>query len=85
MNDTAHAVLFALLDLAKSDRAATVLRPGGVLVMEHADTQGAALLRTLGGSGLWHDPEDHRDLTARPRAIRARRADARGAAGPGAG
>ncbi len=26
MNDTAHAVLFALLDLAKSDRAATVLR-----------------------------------------------------------
>lgn len=26
MNDTAHAVLFALLDLAKSDRAATVIR-----------------------------------------------------------
>lgn len=26
MNDTAHAVLFALLDLARSDRAATVLR-----------------------------------------------------------
>ena len=66
-------------------RAATLLRPGGVLVMEHADTQGAALLRTLGGSGLWLDPEDHRDLTGRPRAIRARRADARGAAGPGAG
>ena len=57
--------------------AARLLRPGGLLVMEHADVQQGALLRTLRSSGSWRAEEGHRDLAGRPRFVTARR---RGAA-----
>lgn len=62
------------IPLAVAARAAGLLRPGGVLVMEHADTQGEALPAALARTGAWRDIEDHEDLTARPRATVAVRA-----------
>jgi release factor glutamine methyltransferase len=47
--------------------AARLLRPGGVVGIEHADLQGEsvpALLRRVGG---WQQVADHRDLAGRPR------------------
>ncbi len=55
---------------AVADRAADLLRPGGTLVMEHADTQGAALVAALLRSGRWAVAEDRPDLAGRPRAVR---------------
>jgi release factor glutamine methyltransferase len=60
--------------LAVAARAAALLRPGGVLVMEHADTQGESLPAGLARTGLWRDIADHEDLSARPRATVATRA-----------
>lgn len=69
-------------------QAALLLRPGGSLVMEHADEQGEhaaraglpALLRAARGTNdapLWDDVVDHHDLTGRPRCTSARRTNAR--------
>ena len=49
-------------------RAAGLLRPGGVLVMEHADSQGESLPAALRATGSWSDLEDRVDLNGRPRA-----------------
>jgi len=54
-------------------RAAALLHPGGVLVMEHADTHGEQLPRRLERAGEWTDVVGHRDLTGRPRFVTARR------------
>ncbi|GAA4345874.1 peptide chain release factor N(5)-glutamine methyltransferase [Angustibacter luteus] len=54
--------------------AARLLRPGGLLVVEHADVQQVALLRTLTSSGLWREAAGHPDLTGTPRLVSARRA-----------
>lgn len=62
------------IPLAVAARAAALLKPGGVLVMEHADTQGESLPVALARTGRWRDVEDHEDLTARPRATVAVRA-----------
>lgn len=51
-------------------RARKLLQPGGVLVMEHADVQGESLPARLARAG-WGGVIDHRDLTGRPRAVRA--------------
>ena len=53
--------------------AATLLRPGGLLLMEHADTQGESLPARLTAAG-WADAVDHPDLGGRPRVTSARRA-----------
>lgn len=53
--------------------AARLLRAGGLLVVEHADVQQAALLRTLAATGLWRESAGHLDLTGRPRYVTARR------------
>jgi release factor glutamine methyltransferase len=53
--------------------AAVLLRPGGLLVMEHGDAQGAAT-RALAGDG-WSPVRTALDLTGRDRALVARRAD----------
>ena len=53
------------------------LRPGGVLVVEIGDDQGAAVLELVRGTGLV-DAEVRPDLTGRDRALVARRAGARG-------
>lgn len=47
-----------------------LLRPGGVLLMEHADSQGHSLPTLLRARG-WSEVEDHRDLAGRPRVTRA--------------
>ena len=58
--------------------AAALLRPGGLLVVEHADTQGEA----AGEAGVpalvrespdWRGVEDHLDLARRPRFVTATR------------
>ena len=55
-------------------RAAGLLRSGGVLVMEHADSQGESLPAALRATGSWSSVEDRLDLTGRPRAAVAVRA-----------
>lgn len=52
--------------------AAGLLRPGGLLVMEHSDDQGAAARALVGGS-RWQDVRTVDDLTGRARALVARR------------
>lgn len=52
--------------------ARRLLRPGGLLVVEHSDRQGAsapALLRERGG---WADVQDHRDAAGRDRFVTGR-------------
>jgi len=64
------------IPLAVAARAAALLRVGGVLVMEHADSQGTALPRALRAAGGWADVVDHLDLAGRPRTTVAVRAAA---------
>lgn len=54
-------------------RAATLLRPGGLLAVEHGDDQGAAVAALLADAGDWTDIADHADLTGRPRFASANR------------
>lgn len=63
------------IPLAVAGRAAELLRDGGLLIMEHADTQGESLPGALAADGRWREVSDHRDLSGRPRAVRARRVD----------
>jgi release factor glutamine methyltransferase len=49
-----------------------LVRPGGSLVLEHAETQGAAIRRLLAADG-WRAAATHRDLTGRDRATTALR------------
>ncbi|MFU8872102.1 peptide chain release factor N(5)-glutamine methyltransferase [Micromonospora sp. SL4-19] len=59
-------------------RAAELLRPGGVLGVEHDDTHGAAVPALLAADGRYERVEEHRDLVGRPRfATASRRADGR--------
>ena len=53
--------------LAVAARAAGLRRAGGVLVMEHADSQGVTLPRALHATGEWVGVVDHTDLANRPR------------------
>ena len=61
---------------ALADRAAVLLCPTGVLVMEHGDQQGPVLLRALRASGQWAHATDHPDLVGRSRVVVAVRFDA---------
>jgi len=59
------------------ERAALLLRPGGVVGAEHADEQGPDGLRggapaVFAGAGRWVDVRDHSDLAGRPRYTTAR-------------
>lgn len=62
------------IPLAVAATAARLLHPGGLLVMEHADSQGESLPRALSATGDWADATDHTDLAGRPRTTTARRA-----------
>lgn len=53
-------------------RAATLLRPGGVVGAEHADAQGEAAPAVFTATGRWADVRDHSDLADRPRFLTAR-------------
>ena len=55
-------------------RSAALLRPGGVLAVEHDDTQDRAVPALLAADGRWTQITDHDDLTGRPRYATARRA-----------
>lgn len=66
------------------DRAATLLRPGGRLGVEHDDSHGAVVPELLAVDGRYTAIGEHHDLAGRPRFVTAsRRADhpAAGAAG----
>jgi release factor glutamine methyltransferase len=53
--------------------AAGLLRPGGLVLVEHADSQGESLPRRMRATGDWTDVQDHEDLSGRPRVTTARR------------
>lgn len=61
------------IPLAVARRAADLLHVGGVLVIEHADSQGQQLPAALARSGHWSEVADRLDLTDRPRATVALR------------
>ncbi|MEV6973641.1 peptide chain release factor N(5)-glutamine methyltransferase [Kitasatospora sp. NPDC093806] len=54
--------------------AARLLRPGGAVVIEHADTQGGQVPWIFNEEAGWTDAADHRDLNNRPRFTTARKA-----------
>jgi release factor glutamine methyltransferase len=58
-------------------RAGALLRPGGLLVMEHADVQGADARGAAGATGTFTSVSTRRDLTGRDRFLVALRAPAR--------
>jgi len=62
------------IPMAVAGVAATLLRPGGLVLVEHADSQGESLPRRLTATGRWTDVVDHADLSGRPRVTAARRA-----------
>jgi release factor glutamine methyltransferase len=53
-------------------RAALLLRPGGVVGVEHADVQGDSAPAVFIAAGRWELVRDHQDLTGRPRFLTAR-------------
>jgi release factor glutamine methyltransferase len=53
-------------------RAAVLLRPGGLLGFEHADVQGESAPAVLSAAGRWADVRDHADLAGRARWTTAR-------------
>jgi release factor glutamine methyltransferase len=53
-------------------RAALLLRPGGVVGVEHADLQGESAPAVFSGTDRWEQVRDHRDLAGRPRFLTAR-------------
>ena len=57
-------------------RAAALLRPGGVVGVEHADVQGESAPAVFAATGRWADVRDHADLNGRPRYLTARAAEA---------
>jgi release factor glutamine methyltransferase len=53
--------------------AARLLRTGGLVIIEHDDTQGESVPALLREDGRWVDVMDHLDLTGRARFVTARR------------
>lgn len=64
------------LDAIRAIEAAAyrLLRPGGVVGVEHADVQGESAPGVFAAAGRWADVRDHTDLAGRPRYVTARRA-----------
>lgn len=54
-------------------RGLLLLRPGGLVGVEHADAQGEAAPAVFSRDGRWEEVRDHRDLAGRPRFLTARR------------
>jgi release factor glutamine methyltransferase len=53
--------------------AARLLRPGGQVGCEHADSQGDSAPAVFAHTGRWTEVADHPDLAGRPRLVTARR------------
>ena len=78
-----HLALFSGLDGLDAlrlleQRAAALLRPGGVVGAEHADVQGEAAPGIFSAAGRWAEVRDHRDLAGRSRFLTARLAPGSG-------
>lgn len=58
-----------------SATAERLLRPGGVVAIEHADLQGTSVPALLERVGSWSAVTDHRDLAGRPRYTTARKSE----------
>jgi release factor glutamine methyltransferase len=54
-------------------RAGELLRPGGVLAIEHDDSHGEVVPGLLSADGRWREIADHPDLAGRPRYTTATR------------
>jgi release factor glutamine methyltransferase len=72
-----HVALFAgddgLAVIREVERAARrLLRPGGLVVVEHSDRQGETAPEVFEKAGGWSEVADHEDLTGRPRYVTAR-------------
>jgi release factor glutamine methyltransferase len=52
--------------------ARRLLRPGGLVVVEHSDRQGETAPAVFRAAGGWAEVADHRDLTGRDRYVTAR-------------
>lgn len=59
------------LPLAVAATALRLLRPGGSLVMEHAEVQADTIARRLASDPGWEQVQSHSDLNDRPRATSA--------------
>ena len=57
---------------ASSGARPVLLRPGGVVGVEHADVQGESAPAVFAGTGRWEQVRDHRDLAGRARFVTAR-------------
>ncbi|TFE29254.1 peptide chain release factor N(5)-glutamine methyltransferase [Frankia sp. B2] len=57
--------------------AARLLRPGGLLVIEHADGHGVSAPELLRADGRWSHVADYRDLAGRDRFVAGRRGASR--------
>jgi release factor glutamine methyltransferase len=53
-------------------RAALLLKVGGVVGVEHADSQGESAQAVFASTGHWTDVRDHPDLAGRPRFVTGR-------------
>jgi len=64
------------LDLVRVVEASArrLLRPGGLVVVEHSDRQGKSAPAVFRATGAWVEVADHRDLAGRDRFVTARRA-----------
>lgn len=51
--------------------AARLLRPGGIVVVEHADVQGESAPAVFASTGAWQSVRDRPDLAGRPRFVTA--------------
>lgn len=72
-----HAALFSGSDGLDAirlveQRASALLRPGGVVGVEHADVQGESAPAVFAGAGRWTEIRDQDDLAGRPRFVTAR-------------
>ncbi len=54
-------------------RGLVLLKPGGVVGVEHADVQGESAPGVFSEDARWQEVRDHRDLAGRPRFVTARR------------
>ncbi|TQK70497.1 MULTISPECIES: peptide chain release factor N(5)-glutamine methyltransferase [unclassified Nocardioides] len=54
-------------------RGLVLLKPGGVVGVEHADVQGESAPAVFSRGARWEEVRDHRDLAGRPRFTTARR------------